>query len=75
MSSIAGGLLVLLSIFSCPACEWHGDGTSQWVKPVWEKQQAFVQDINVPRINQNKPCSDLDTLFNECKKRPIRKYS
>ncbi|HAU9810784.1 TPA: hypothetical protein JFQ45_002818 [Legionella pneumophila] len=69
MILITGGFLVLMSVFSCAACEWHGDGTSELVKPIWEKQHVFIQDINFPRINQNKPCSDLDTLFNECKKK------
>lgn len=68
MIPITGGLLVLMSVFSCASCEWREDGTSELVKPVWEIQHTVIQEINFPRINQNKPCSDLDTLFNECKK-------
>jgi hypothetical protein len=72
MIPIAGCLLVLMGIFSCAACEWHGDETSKLVKPLWKKQPASIHDINFPRMNQNKPCSDLDTLFNECKEQPGR---
>lgn len=67
MILITGGFLVLMSVFSFTACECYKNGTSKWVKPTWEKQQVFIQDINFPRINQNKPCSDLDILFNTCK--------
>ena len=70
MSLITGGFLVLMSVFSCASCAWHGDGTSELVKPVWEKQHALIQDINFPLINQKKQCSDLDILFNDCKERP-----
>ena len=72
MIPIAGGLLVLMGVFSYASCEWHGDGASKWVKPLWKKQPAPIHDINFPRMNQNKPCSDLDTLFNECKEQPGR---